>query len=57
MIESPRSTQKRKTFSIRNAFWVTGLIIDSVHFLTQKSTYFINWTQAAQLIRSQGAKP
>ena len=45
MVESARSRQKRKTFSIRSAFWVDGLIIDSVHFLMEKSTHFINWAR------------
>ena len=52
MVESVRSRQKHKTFSIRNAFWVNGLIIDGVHFLMEKSTHFINWARltSAQLI-------
>ena len=51
MVESARSRQKRKT-SIRSAFWVNGLIIDSVHFLMEKSIHFINWArlEEAQLI-------
>ena len=51
MVESARSRQKRKT-SIRSAFWVNGLIIDSVHFLMEKSIHFINWARLgeAQLI-------
>ena len=30
-----------KLYGSRNALWVTGLIIDSVHVLTAKSTHFI----------------
>ena len=52
MVESARSREKGKTFSIRNDFWVTGLIIDSFHFLMEKSIHFINLArlEAAQLI-------
>ena len=38
-------------YGSRNALWITGLIIDSVHFLTEKSSHFINWAQAAQSIK------
>ena len=38
-------------YGSRNALWITGLIIDSVHFLTEKSSQFINWAQAAQSIK------
>ena len=37
-------------YGLRNALWITGLIIDRVHFLTEKSNHFINWAQAAQSI-------
>lgn len=52
MVESARSREKRKTFSICNDFWVTGLIIDSFHFLMEKSIHFINLArlEAAQLV-------
>ena len=30
-------------YGSRNTLWVIGLIIDSVHFSTEKSTHFINW--------------
>ena len=32
-----------KLYGSSNALWVTGLIIDSVHFLTEKYTHFIKW--------------
>ena len=38
-------------YGSRNALSITGLIIDSVHFLTEKSSHFINWAQAAQSIK------
>ena len=36
-------------YGSRNALWITGLIIDSD--LTEKSSHFINWAQAAQSIK------
>ena len=45
-----------KLYGSRNALWATGLIIDSVHFLTEKSTHFIKWVRAAQLMISAGRK-
>ena len=38
-------------YGSRNALWITGFIIDSVHFLTEKSSHFISWEQAAQSIK------
>ena len=38
-------------YGSRNALWITGLIIDSVDFLTEKSSHFINLAQAAQSIK------
>ena len=36
-------------YGSRNALWITGLIIDSD--LTEKSSHFMNWAQAAQSIK------
>ena len=43
-------------YGSHNALCVTGLIIDSVHCLTEKSTDFINWAQAAQLPKTCAVK-
>ena len=37
--------------SLCNALLITGLIIDSVHFLTEKSSHLMNWDEAAQSIK------
>ena len=38
-------------YGSRNALSITRLIIDSVHFLTEKSSHFMKWAQAAQSIK------
>ena len=43
-------------YGSHNTLCVTGLIIDSVHCLTEKSTDFINWAQPAQLPKTCAVK-